>query len=99
MLSYKEFVLNEADKQTEIEKIKLEITKKFEDIKKNKEAKNTKIKASKDANFNSNLEITSINYQANAYAQISALMKKLAVKMKEDLQAKAKEKPKTTEIY
>lgn len=74
MLSYNEFKIHEAEtKLTQIQKIKTQISEKFDAI---SEAKKLK----KPGDLNS--EINSITQQSTLYAEISTLMKSLAAEIK-----------------
>jgi hypothetical protein len=73
MLNFKDFKMNEIEGKGRVQEIKLEITKKFDDI---KEAKASK----KEGDVNS--EVTSIDKQALLYAEISGLMKELSAEIK-----------------
>jgi hypothetical protein len=91
MLKFKEFVLNEAapGKGTQLETIKLNLAKSFDDIKTAKMSK-------KPGDINS--EILSINTQAAIYTKISTLLKSLAVELKKPV-AVDKTKPPTNTLY
>lgn len=74
MLNYNEFKIHEAEtKLTQIQKIKTQISEKFDAI---SEAKKLK----KPGDLNS--EINSITQQSTLYAEISTLMKSLAAEIK-----------------
>lgn len=74
MLNFKQFLINEEDSaKTGVQKIKTQLSEKFDAI---SEAKKSK----KPGDVNS--EIDSINKQSVLYSEISALMKTLATEMK-----------------
>ena len=82
MLNYKQFILGEAEtsNNTKAQTIKLELSKKFDEI---SEAK--KLKKEGD----SNSEIASIDKQSAIYVEISALMKSLSAELKSNAANKA----------
>jgi hypothetical protein len=82
MLNYKQFILVEAEtsNNTKAQTIKLELSKKFDEI---SEAK--KLKKEGDPNS----EIASIDKQSAIYIEISALMKSLSTELKSNAANKA----------
>jgi hypothetical protein len=77
MLSYKDFLLQEAESdQTEVQKLKTQLSEKFDGIKSAKALK-------RPGDINS--EIVSINKQAAIYTEISTIMKALAGELKTSL--------------
>ena len=73
MLSFNEFRLTEASDKTKAQEIKLQISKKFDEISDAKKAK-------KEGDPNSEAE--SLTKQAAAYSEISNLMKSLSAEVK-----------------
>lgn len=73
MLSFNEFKLSEASENTKVQDLKLEISKKFDEISEIKKSK-------KEGDINS--ETDSLNKQAAAYLEISSLMKSLSAEIK-----------------
>ena len=73
MLSFGEFRLTEASNNTKAQEIKLQISKKFDEI---SDAKKTK------KSGDPNSEADSIDKQAAAYSEISTLMKSLSAEIK-----------------
>ena len=73
MLSFDEFRLTEASNNTKAQEIKLQISKKFDEI---SDAKKTK------KSGDTNSEAESIDKQAAAYSEISTLMKSLSAEIK-----------------
>ena len=91
MLSFREFFIGEATEGqgTKIEKIKLDISKSFDEI---SDAK--KLKKPGDPNS----DIASVDQQSALYTKIAAQMKLLSAEMKKDLAASKTGKNKPT-IY
>lgn len=92
MLNFSEFMLNEAEptstdpSKVKVEKIKMDVTKEFDNI-----AVAKKMKKPNDLNS----EILSITKQADSYSKISNSLKNLAIELK-----KSSVKPQgSTEIY
>ena len=73
MLSFGEFRLTEASNNTKAQEIKLQISKKFDEI---SDAKKTK------KSGDPNSEAESIDKQSAAYSEISTLMKSLSAEIK-----------------
>ena len=90
MLNYKQFILTEAETSdnTKAQEIKLELSKKFDEISDAKKLKKDGDSAS---------EIASIDKQSAIYVEISALMKSLSTELKSN--AANKDKGGSTNIY
>jgi hypothetical protein len=85
MLNFKQFVVNEAESpKTSVQKIKTELSQKFDAITTAKDAKKP---------GDTKSEIDSINKQAALYLEISTLMRSLSTEMQKAMAAAIK-KPK-----